>query len=239
MQCCVITLFPDMFPSALGYSVTGSALEKGLWSLTTIDLREHAHGKHRLVDDTPYGGGAGMVMRPDVVASAIDAARAQLPEATLIHLTPRGKVLQQADVTNLMQSATPRRFIFLCGRFEGVDQRVLDAYQPLEISIGDYVLCGGELAAQVMMEAMLRHVEGVLGNVSTHDEESFAIGEENACLLEYPHYTKPPVWNGVSVPEVLTSGNHAHIKAWRRAQSEAITELRRPDLWAAKQTQET
>jgi tRNA (guanine37-N1)-methyltransferase len=226
-----------MFPGALGYSLTGNALKKGVWSLSTIDLRTHAHGKHRLVDDTPYGGGAGMVMRPDVVASAIEAARNMLPDATLIHVTPRGTLLHQKQVIALMQPPSPRRFIFLCGRFEGVDQRVLDAYQPVEISIGDYILCGGELAAMVMMEAMLRHVEGVLGNASTHDEESFAIGEENACLLEYPHYTKPPVWNGLSVPDVLTSGNHAHIAAWRRSQSEAITQLRRPDLWTATQTE--
>jgi tRNA (guanine37-N1)-methyltransferase len=177
MECCVITLFPEIFPGALGYSLTGNALKKGIWSISTVDLRTHAHGKHRLVDDTPYGGGAGMVMRPDVVASAIDAAYSILPDAQLIHLTPRGKVLTQAEVGMLMhpRKTLPQRFIFLCGRFEGVDQRVLDTYYPLEISIGDYVLCGGELAAMVMMETMLRHVEGVLGNAATHDEESFTI----------------------------------------------------------------
>jgi tRNA (guanine37-N1)-methyltransferase len=223
-----------MFPSALGVSIAGTAQQKGLWSLSTLNLRDFAYGKHRLVDDTPYGGGAGMVMKPDVVAASIDAAYEILPDATLICPSPRGRVLTQCLVGELMQQkneAAERQFIFLCGRFEAIDQRVLDAYQPLEISIGDYVLFGGELAAMVMMEAMLRQVEGVLGNPHTHADESFGIGAESACLLEYPHYTKPPVWEDRSVPEVLTSGNHAHIASWRKTQAEAVTKERRPDLW--------
>jgi tRNA (guanine37-N1)-methyltransferase len=229
-----------MFPGALGFSVTGTALRAGKWSLTTLPLRDHAYGKHRLVDDTPYGGGAGMVMRPDVAAQAIDTAYELLPNAQLILPSPRGRVLTQALSRELMGNDAPCHselsekspsFIFLCARFEGIDQRVLDAYRPLEISLGDYILCGGELAAMVMMEVMLRHVIGVLGNASTHNDESFTIGEENACLLEYPHYTKPPIWNDTSVPDVLTSGNHAHIRAWRRAEAEKITKARRPDLW--------
>jgi tRNA (guanine37-N1)-methyltransferase len=232
MKCCILTLFPDMFPGVLGHSVTGNALEKGLWSLSALNLRDFGQGKHAQVDDTPYGGGAGMVMKPDVIASAIDAAYMLLPDATLIYLTPRGSLLTQATIEGLMHApATSQRYIFLCGRFEGIDQRVLDAYQPLEISIGDYVLCGGELAAMVMIEAMLRYVPGVLGNPETHWEESFTIGSESACLLEYPHYTKPPVWNGRDVPEVLTSGNHARIASWRRGCAEQITQERRPDLW--------
>ena len=242
MRCCVITLFPEMFPGALGFSVTGTALREGKWQLTALNLRDYAYGKHRLIDDTPYGGGAGMVMRPDVAALAIDAAYALLPDAQLILPSPRGRVFTQSFAAELMrphgvccseQGKESPSFIFLCARFEGIDQRVLDSYNPLEISIGDYILCGGELAAMVMMEAMLRHVSGVLGNHHTHDEESFTIGEESACLLEYPHYTKPSVWKEISVPDVLTSGNHARINAWRRAEAEKITEMRRPDLWAA------
>ncbi len=229
MRFCIITLFPEMFPGPLGISITGSALAQGKWSLTTISLRDHAVGKHRLVDDTPYGGGAGMVMRPDVIAAAIDAALTVLPDALLVLPSPRGKLLTQATGKELI--ADYGDIIFLCNRFEGIDQRVIDAYRPLEISIGDYILSGGELAAMVIMETMLRHEEGILGNPATHDEESFTIGEENACLLEYPHYTKPPVWNGVSVPDVLISGNHARIKKWRREEAERITQARRPDLW--------
>lgn len=233
MRCCVITLFPEMFPGALGISILGNALKQGKWSITTINIRDHAVGKHRLVDDTPYGGGAGMVMRADVIASAIDAAYTILPSAVLIMPSPRGTVFTQAMGNEIAKKN--QDVIFLCGRFEGIDQRIMDVYQPLEISIGDYILCGGEVATMVMLEVMLRNVNGILGNPSTHDEESFMIGEESACLLEYPHYTKPPVWNAISVPDVLISGNHARIHQWRRAEAEKITQSKRPDLWAVMQ----
>ncbi len=229
MRCIALTLYPDMFPGALGHALAGAALTKGLWSLDTINIRDYATDKHQRVDDTPYGGGAGMVMKADVVARAIDAAFEQLPHARLIHLTPRGTPLTQP----LVQSTVSEHqdFIFLCGRFEGIDERVIEQYQPLEISIGDFVLFGGELAAMVMMEAMLRYIPDVLGNPDTHAEESFTIGQDCAGLLEYPHYTKPPIWNGKHVPDVLTSGHHGAIAAWRQAEAEAITRKRRPDLW--------
>ncbi len=232
MHCLTLTLFPDMFPGALGHSLPGAALNKGLWACETLDIRAFAYGKHANVDDTPYGGGAGMVMRPDVVGAAIEAAYERLPNAQLIYLTPRGTPLTQSLVTQTMQ-CNSQQFIFLCGRFEGIDERVIQEYQPLEVSIGDYVLFGGELAAQVMMEAMLRHVPGVLGNQDTHDEESFSIGKESACLLEYPHYTKPPVWRDRAVPDVLVSGHHGNVAKWRHERAEAITRERRNDLWNA------
>lgn len=235
MKVIILTLYPDMFPGPLGHSLPGKALSDGLWSCETMNIRDFASDKHRTVDDTPYGGGAGMVMKPDVVASSIRAACAKLPDATIIHFTPRGELLTQNLTKALMNPSVTRNegmaFILLCGRFEGIDQRVLEAFPMQEISIGDYVLFGGELAAMVFLEACLRHIPGMVGNPETLDEESFSIGKESALLLEYPQYTKPPSWEGYVVPDVLTSGHHERISTWRRDQAEAVTQERRPDLW--------
>ena len=223
----VLTLFPQMFPGPLGYSLTGDALRRGLWSLDTVDIREYAKNKHRTVDDTPYGGGAGMVMRPDVVDAAIMAARAARPQAQLVHMSPRGVPLTQARACRL----ATQPMIILCGRFEAIDQRVLDKHAPCEISVGDVVLSGGELAAMVLLDACVRLLPGVLGDADSLQEESFGLDKEYAGLLEYPHYTKPPIWEGRSVPEVLQSGHHARIRAWRKQQAEHITQQRRADVW--------
>ncbi len=223
-----LTLFPEMFPGPLGFSLPGRALERGLWECYTLNIRDFATGKHANVDDTPYGGGAGMVMRPDIVGAAIEQAQAATPDAQLVHLTPRGTPLTQQIAEDL---ATQEGLILLCGRFEGVDERVAEHYRPLEISLGDFVLFGGEVAAMALVESVLRHIPESLGNAETHREESFALGEESALLLEYPHYTKPPSWKGLNVPEVLLSGHHEHISRWRREQAEEITRARRPELW--------
>lgn len=220
----VLTLFPEMFPGPLGQSLAGKALADGKWALATIDIRDFATDKHRSVDDTPTGGGAGMVMRADIAAAAIDAARAATPEATpAIYLTPRGNPLTQSRARAL---ASGPGAILLCGRFEGIDERVLEARAIDEISIGDYVLSGGELAAQVLIDACVRLLPGVAGNDASLAEESFASG-----LLEYPHYTRPREWEGHAIPDVLLSGDHAKIAKWRRAEAERITRERRPDLW--------
>jgi tRNA (guanine37-N1)-methyltransferase len=223
----VITLLPEAFPGTLGLSLTGKALDFGLWRLEAIDLRTFGEGRHRNVDDTPAGGGAGMVLRADVV----DAALRQTAEGTppdrarwpVIYLSPRGKPFDQA---------TARRFAgcegitLLCGRFEGVDQRVLDHHQIEEVSLGDFVLTGGEIAAQAMLDATVRLLPGVLGNAASTVEESFSDG-----LLEHPQYTRPAIWEGQDIPAVLQSGNHAEIAKWRRAEAETLTRARRPDLW--------
>jgi len=220
----VLTLYPEMFPGALGLSLAGKALSDGTWVLETKDIRSFATDKHRSVDDTPAGGGAGMVMRADIAALAIDAARESAPPGTpTIYLSPRGLPLTQARAHELAQGPGA---ILLCGRFEGVDERVLEARAVEEISIGDYVLSGGELAAQVLIDACVRLLPGVAGNEVSLTEESFASG-----LLEYPHYTRPRDWEGRSIPDVLLSGDHQKIAEWRRAQAEAITKARRPDLW--------
>ena len=220
----ILTLFPEMFPGALGLSLAGKALGDGKWALETIDIRDSATDKHRSVDDTPTGGGAGMVMRADIAALAIDAARESAPPGTpTIYLSPHGKPLTQQRAHDLAQGPG---VLLLCGRFEGVDQRVLEARDVEEISIGDYVLSGGELAAQVLIDACVRLLPGVAGNEVSLDEESFASG-----LLEYPHYTKPREWEGRAIPEVLLSGDHEKIAKWRREQAEAVTKARRPDLW--------
>jgi tRNA (guanine37-N1)-methyltransferase len=219
-----LTIFPEMFPGPLGSSLAGKALAEGKWALSVIDIRDFATDKHRSVDDTPAGGGAGMVMRADIAAASIDAARASMPaDAPTIYLSPRGAQLTQARVREL--SAGPG-VILLCGRFEGVDQRVLDARKVEEVSIGDYVLSGGELAAQVLIDACVRLLPGVAGNEVSLAEESFASG-----LLEYPHYTRPRDWEGLAIPDVLLSGDHERIAEWRREQAEKITRERRPDLW--------
>jgi tRNA (guanine37-N1)-methyltransferase len=220
----ILTLFPEMFPGFLGQSLAGKALERGDWSFDAINIRDFAEGVHKSVDDTPYGGGAGMVMRADVIERA--ALSIKQP-GRKIYMSPRGTPLTQNLVKEL--SATPALTI-LCGRYEGVDQRVLDAQGFEEISIGDYVLSGGEQAAMIVMDACIRLLPGVMGNETTPDEESF-----NNGLLEYPHYTRPADWtsaNGTtySVPDVLKSGNHAEIEKWRKEQSLALTQQRRPDL---------
>jgi tRNA (guanine37-N1)-methyltransferase len=220
----VLTIFPEMFPGPLGMSLAGKALAEKRWALQTIDIRDFATDKHRSVDDTPAGGGAGMVMRADIAAAAIDAARAATPDAApTIYLSPRGRTLTQTRVRELAQGPGA---ILLCGRFEGIDQRVLDARNVEEVSIGDYVLSGGELAAQVLIDACVRLLPGVAGNESSLAEESFASG-----LLEYPHYTRPREFEGRAIPEVLLSGDHKAIAKWRREQAEALTKERRPDLW--------
>jgi tRNA (guanine37-N1)-methyltransferase len=219
----VLTLFPEMFPGPLGHSLAGRALARGDWSLEAIDIRGFATDKHRSVDDTPFGGGAGMVMRADVLDAALEAS--PVPGAPLVVLTPRGRPLTQARVASL---ASGPGVVLLCGRYEGVDQRVIEARGMEEVSIGDYVLSGGEPAAMVLLDACIRLLPGVMGAAASADEESFSGG-----LLEYPHYTRPALWQGRAVPEVLLGGNHAAIATWRRAEAERITRERRPDLWAA------
>ena len=222
----VLTIFPEMFPGPLGSSLAGKALTEGKWALEAIDIRGFATDKHRSVDDAPSGGGAGMVMRADVAAAAIDAARAAMPAgAPTIYLSPRGYPFMQEQAREL---AGGPGVILLCGRFEGIDERVLQARNIEEISIGDYVLSGGEIAAQVVIDAVVRLLPGVAGNESSLAEESFAQG-----LLEYPHYTRPREWEGRAIPEVLLSGDHKAIAKWRREQAEKLTKARRPDLWQA------
>ena len=219
----VLTLFPDMFPGPLGLSLAGRALEDGVWSLDVTDIRTFGTGKHRKVDDTPFGGGAGMVMRPDVVDAAIASVADGRP---IVYLTPRGRRFTQADAQRLVSGDG---VILVCGRYEGLDQRVIEARGMEELSIGDYVLSGGELAALVLLDAIVRLLPGVMGAAESAIEESFSAG-----LLEYPHYTRPAEWAGRTVPDVLLSGNHAAVAAWRQAESEQITMRRRPDLWAAR-----
>ena len=225
----LITLFPEAFPGTLGLSLTGKALDLGLWALETIDLRGFGLGKHRNVDDTPAGGGAGMVLRADVVAAALEQAQRGAPADRarwpIVFLSPRGKPFTQAQA---QAWARADGVTLLCGRFEGVDQRVIDAFGIEEVSLGDFVMTGGEIAAQAMIDAAVRLIPGVLGNHASTEEESFADG-----LLEHPQFTKPPVWEGREIPPVLLSGDHGKIAAWRRAQAEALTAQRRPDLWAA------
>jgi tRNA (guanine37-N1)-methyltransferase len=223
----IITLFPDAFPGTLGLSLTGKALDFGLWQLETIDLRDFGEGKHRNVDDTPAGGGAGMVLRADVVDAAFRHARIGTPvdraRWPVVYLSPRGAPFTQATARRLAQA---EGLTMLCGRFEGVDQRVLDHHQVEEISLGDFVLTGGEIAAQAILDATVRLIPGVLGNAASTEEESFSDG-----LLEHPQYTRPAVWEGQEIPAILQSGNHAEIAKWRRAQAEELTRDRRPDLW--------
>jgi tRNA (guanine37-N1)-methyltransferase len=217
----VLTLFPEMFPGPLGISLLGKALAGGLWSLEVKNIREHGLGKHRAVDDTPAGGGPGMVMRADVMASAIDTVDRR--GRSLIYLSPRGVPLTQARVREL--SAGPGA-ILLCGRFEGLDQRVIETRAIEEISLGDFVLAGGEIAAMAVIEAIVRLIPGVLGDQASTEEESFS-----GRLLEYPHFTRPQDFEGTPIPDTLTSGNHKEISKWRQAQAEALTKARRPDLW--------
>ena len=216
----VLTIFPEMFPGPLGHSLAGKALREGLWRLETVDIRNFARDKHRSVDDAPFGGGPGMVMRPDIVDAAIAGTPAPGPA---IYLSPRGRPLDQARVRELAAGPGVR---LLCGRFEGVDERVIEAQGLEEVCLGDFVLSGGEPAAIALIDACVRLLPGVVGDAAALDEESFARG-----LLEYPHYTRPQLWQGRAVPEVLLSGHHEQIRQWRDAQAEAATRQRRPDLW--------
>jgi len=219
----VLTLYPEMFPGFLGQSLAGKALAEGRWSLETVQIRDFATNRHRSVDDTPAGGGAGMVMRADVLAAAVDHVLARQPDCPMLAMTPRGAPLTQARVRRL--AAGPGVSI-LCGRFEGIDERLLEARPIEQVSIGDYVLSGGETAAFVVLDACIRLLPGVMGAASSGEEESFEAG-----LLEYPQYTRPVLWEGRTIPEVLRSGDHAKIAAWRKQRAEDDTRLRRPDLW--------
>ena len=222
----VLTIFPEMFPGTLGLSLAGKALAGGTtWSLDVVDIRAHATDKHRTVDDTPAGGGPGMVMKADVLARALDAASSPDDTRPRLLMTPRGMPLTQARVATLARGPGA---VILCGRFEGVDERIVEARNFSEVSIGDYVLSGGEVAAAVLIDACVRLLPGVMGQIASADEESFAQG-----LLEYPQYTRPQVFEGRGIPEVLTSGDHAKVAAWRRAEAERLTRERRPDLWEA------
>lgn len=224
-QASVLTLYPAMFPGPLGQSLAGRALETGIWSLNAVNIRDFAHDKHRSVDDTPFGGGAGMVLRADVVDAAVATVDDGRP---VVCLTPRGRRYTQADARRF---ADGDGVILLCGRFEGIDQRVIDARGMQEFCVGDYVLSGGELAAMVLLDSIVRLLPGVMGGSDSAVEESFSAG-----LLEYPHYTRPAEWCGRRVPDVLLSGHHGAVAAWRKAESERITRERRPDLWAAAAT---
>ena len=221
-QADVLTLFPEMFPGPLGASLAGKALAAGLWALEVLDIRDFARDKHRSVDDQPFGGGAGMVMRPDVIDAALSAVEAR--SGPVLYLSPRGPLLDQGRVRDL---ASGPGVVLLCGRYEGIDQRVLDARAVEEVSVGDYLLSGGEPAALVLLDAVVRLLPGVMGNELSQEEESHEEG-----LLEYPHYTRPALWRDTAVPEVLTSGHHEKIRLWRKQQSEALTRARRPDLWS-------
>ena len=219
-QARVVTLLPDAFPGILGQSLTGTALKNGLWSLEVTDLRDYGLTRHRNVDDTPAGGGPGLVLRPDVAGAALEAARGPGP---MLYPSPRGRRFGQAMARDLARG--PGATI-LCGRFEGLDERVIEHFGLIEVSLGDFVLTGGELAAQAMLDATIRLLPGVLGNAASTEEESFSHG-----LLEHPHFTKPAEWAGRGIPDVLTSGHHGRVAEWRRAESERLTRERRPDLW--------
>jgi tRNA (guanine37-N1)-methyltransferase len=225
----VLTLFPEMFPGPLGVSLAGKALGSGLWALEARDIRDSATDRHRSVDDTPAGGGPGMVLRADVLAAAIDAAE-MVPDAPSsrprLLMSPRGRPLTQSRVQALAAGPGP---LIVCGRFEGIDQRVIEARQLEEVSIGDYVLSGGEIAAMALIDACVRLLPGVMGKLASGTEESFSDG-----LLEYPQYTRPQTFEGQPIPEILTSGDHAKVAAWRQAEAEALTRERRPDLWSLR-----
>jgi tRNA (guanine37-N1)-methyltransferase len=221
----VLTLFPEMFPGPLGVSLAGKARASGLWELEARDIRDSATGRHRSVDDTPAGGGPGMVLRADVLAAAIDAADVA-PDRPRLLMSPRGRPLTQSLVAELATGPGP---LIVCGRFEGVDQRVIEARQLEEVSVGDYVLSGGEIAALALLDACVRLLPGVMGKPTSGAEESFSDG-----LLEYPQYTRPQAFEGQPIPDILLSGDHARVAAWRLAEAEALTKARRPDLWAAR-----
>ena len=225
----VLTLFPEMFPGPLGGSLAGKALASGLWALEARDIRDSATDRHRSVDDTPAGGGPGMVLRADVLAAAIDAANIA-PARPRLLMSPRGRPLTQSRVAELAAGPGP---LIICGRFEGIDQRVIEARQLEEVSVGDYVLSGGEIAALALIDACVRLLPGVMGKLASGADESFSDG-----LLEYPQYTRPQEFEGLPIPETLSSGDHARIAAWRQAEAEALTKERRPDLWAARKARQ-
>jgi tRNA (guanine37-N1)-methyltransferase len=220
----VLTLFEEMFPGSLGYSLAGQGLKDGIWTLETLDIRGFASDKHRSVDDTPFGGGPGMVLRADVVDEAIEKIKVKNPDKPLIYFSPRGRPLEQKRVREL---AAGPGLSMLCGRYEGIDERLQEVHKIQEVSLGDFVLSGGEPAAIALIDACVRLLPGIMGSVASGVEESFEQG-----LLEYPHYTRPQVWRGIEVPKVLLSGNHEKIKDWRKSQSEEVTKERRPDLWS-------
>jgi len=224
----VLTLFPEMFPGPLGVSLAGKALTSGLWSLEARDIRDSATDRHRSVDDTPAGGGPGMVLRADVLAAAIDAADIDQSRPRLL-MSPRGRPLTQSQIRELAAGPGP---LLVCGRFEGVDQRVIEARNLQEVSIGDYVLSGGEIAAMALIDACVRLLPGVMGKQASGEDESFSEG-----LLEYPQFTRPQEFEGRGIPEILISGDHAKVAAWRKAEAEALTRARRPDLWANRSGQ--
>jgi len=221
----ILTLYPEMFPGPLGHSLAGKALDKGLWDMDVIQIRDYARDKHHNVDATPAGGGPGMVMRADVLGAAIDdvSKGVNCDEFPVVYLSPRGRPLNQEMVREF---ASKQGMTMICGRFEGVDERILESRNITEVSLGDFILSGGEIAAMAMMDAVVRTIPGVIGDAGTLTEESFEAG-----LLEYPHYTRPRIWEGREIPQVLQSGHHGKIKQWRTAQSEKLTALRRPDLW--------
>jgi tRNA (guanine37-N1)-methyltransferase len=222
----VLTLFPEMFPGVLGHSLAGNALDRSLWRLETVDIRAFAGDKHRSVDDAPFGGGPGMVLRPDVLGAAVDQTRARAGGGVpVICLSPRGRRFDQARAHEL---AAGPGVVLICGRFEGIDQRIFDARPVEEVSLGDFVLSGGEPAALAVLDAVIRLLPGVIGDPASARDDSFADG-----LLEYPQYTRPQEWEGLKVPDVLLSGHHERIATWRRAQAERVTRIRRPDLWAS------
>ena len=223
----ILTIFPEMFPSALGYSLAGQALKKNLWSYEIINIRDFGVTRHHNVDDEPYGGGNGLVMRADVLSGALDKALSKTPNADIYYMSPRGIPLKQSLVREIARS---KNIIILCGRFEGIDERVIEEYNVTEISLGDFVLSGGEVAAVALLDACIRLIPGVLANQSTLIEESFSEIESNGLLLEYPLYTRPAIWRERCVPEVLLSGNHQDIKEWKKAEAVKITATRRPDL---------
>lgn len=224
----ILTLFPEMFPGPLGESIAGKASGKGIWELSTVNIRDFALPPHGTVDEKPFGGGTGMVMRPDVLAPAIEKAKEGYKNPKLYYFSPRGAVFNQRKAEEM---AACEENIMLCGRYEGVDQRILDHYGFEEISLGDFILSGGEIAALAVIDACLRLLPGVISKPSALAEESFGQGAKNAGLLEYSHYTRPAVWQGYAVPEVLISGHHEKIREWRMAEAEQITRKRRPDLW--------
>ena len=225
----IFTLFPEIFPGALQFSVIGDALKNNIWNLEIINIRDFANDKRKTVDDTPYGGGAGMLMKPDIIAAAIDAKIGDPKRSKIIYPSPRGELFNQKKAVKL---ALEPEIAIICGRYEGIDQRVIDEYNMEEISVGDYVLSGGELAAMTMIDAIVRNLPNVLGGDESLNEESFgnASGSEYDHLLEYPHYTKPQIWRGREVPEVLISGHHKNIRDWRLEQAREITRKRRKDL---------
>lgn len=223
----VLTLYPEMFPGTLGQSLAGRALDNRIWELDVTQIRDFAEGKHKNVDDTPSGGGAGMVLRADVVGRAIDSVSMPDDPRPRLMMSPRGKPLTQTRVRDLKDGPG---VVIVCGRFEGLDQRVIDARDLEEVSIGDYILSGGEVAAQVLLDSVVRLLPGVMGNDISGETESFETG-----LLEHPHYTRPAEWEGLSIPDVLSSGNHGKVEEWRREQAEKLTKERRPDLWEAAQ----